>query len=367
MVRAVGNLYASIMRFFIRAHDWSREGRWKHLVHSITRPVELRYKDLLDQIAAESREIDQLATSGAQVGIYKMTLQLSDIVKKLESFQALHSSSMVNTDRRLTDLQFSNIMDHVSAGKLGDPLRAFRFNQSLQNKRGPLGAFETTNRFWLSPKLNEWSSDSQSKMAVVRGTPLARSAIRQFSLNMISQLQSNNVTVFWALPAPPNESRTGRVSVIDVLKHLIFQALQMQKGATTEGEMALQCSQFRQATTEYEWVQLLAAALSQMRSQVYLVIDLSTLDRSLQTPDGFSWLAAFHRLFSELASRVPSLRLKVLLLSDGGDTLMREPEHARALLEALIPVRVTQPPVRRRKQIQRSIGSHCRRRHRSAS
>ena len=78
-------------------------------------------------------------------------------------------------------------------------------------------------------------------------------------------------------------------------------------------------------------------------------------------PDGFSWLTAFNRLFSELASQAPSLRLKVLLLSDGGDTLMREPEHARVLLDALIPVRVTQPPVRRRKQIQQSMGNHRRR------
>lgn len=57
-------VYAYILRFLVRAHDWYKEGTFKHIVHSITRPVELRYDDLLQNISQSSRAIEQLASSG---------------------------------------------------------------------------------------------------------------------------------------------------------------------------------------------------------------------------------------------------------------------------------------------------------------
>jgi hypothetical protein len=66
MREAVTNLYAVILRFLIRARDWYEEGRLKHFVHSITRPVELRYQDLLGQITDSTRMIEHLARVGHQ-------------------------------------------------------------------------------------------------------------------------------------------------------------------------------------------------------------------------------------------------------------------------------------------------------------
>jgi hypothetical protein len=61
MKEAVAELYASIMRFFIRARDWYMEGKVLHAIHSITRPVELRYKDIIEDIEQCSTDVDQLA------------------------------------------------------------------------------------------------------------------------------------------------------------------------------------------------------------------------------------------------------------------------------------------------------------------
>lgn len=66
MKNSLCQLYTHILRFLVRAHDWYKEGTLKHIVHSITRPVELRYDDILQDIAQSSRVIEQLASSGHQ-------------------------------------------------------------------------------------------------------------------------------------------------------------------------------------------------------------------------------------------------------------------------------------------------------------
>ena len=65
MKRAVADLYANAMRFLIRAQDWYREGKLLHALHSITRLVELRYKDLIEDIKECSINIDKLALAGS--------------------------------------------------------------------------------------------------------------------------------------------------------------------------------------------------------------------------------------------------------------------------------------------------------------
>lgn len=76
MRAAVTDLYAIILRFLIRARDWYEEGKLKHFVHSITRPVELRYQDLLEQITDSTRAIEHLATVGHQAEFRDMRIQM---------------------------------------------------------------------------------------------------------------------------------------------------------------------------------------------------------------------------------------------------------------------------------------------------
>ncbi|KAH7129451.1 hypothetical protein B0J13DRAFT_482768 [Dactylonectria estremocensis] len=348
MRRAVGNLYANLLRFFIRAHDWCREGTLRHLLHSITRPVELRYEDLLEDIAANSREIDQLATSGNRVEIREMNFKLSEIAAKLDSFHALHSSSLLDTNQRLSDLQFSQIMSHIAVSKLGDPLEAYRYNQSLQLRGQHSQAFESTNKFWQSPKLHAWSSGPESNLAVIRGGFSARFAMRRFSVNMIQQLQSKNVPVLWALRGPGTDSNDGEISIIDIFKHLILQAFRLEQDSMTENKMSLQSARFHRATTEQDWLQLLGSALLRAHSQVYVVIDLSTLNCGLLPPAGFSWLTACQHLFAEMSKQSPNLQVKVLIVGDRVNYGLQESEQVPS--DMMIPVRVTQTLGRRRRR-----------------
>ena len=83
MQQAVIELYAYLIRLWIRSYDWYREGSLKHVIHSITRPPELRYKDLIDTIADCSRRIDQLAVVGAQAEQRDMHKKTDVILTKL--------------------------------------------------------------------------------------------------------------------------------------------------------------------------------------------------------------------------------------------------------------------------------------------
>jgi hypothetical protein len=64
MKEAVAENYASILRFLVRARDWYEESRIYHFIHSITRPVELRYQDIIEKISKNSQIIDKLAVAG---------------------------------------------------------------------------------------------------------------------------------------------------------------------------------------------------------------------------------------------------------------------------------------------------------------
>ena len=50
MKRAVSVLYAHILKFLLRAFDWYKEGKIVHAIHSIIKPVALRYDDLLQDL-----------------------------------------------------------------------------------------------------------------------------------------------------------------------------------------------------------------------------------------------------------------------------------------------------------------------------
>lgn len=84
MKTAITEVNAFILRFLIRAHDWYREGTWKHIVHSITRPSELRYDDILEAISQKTATIKDLASCGQQGIIHDMRDQLGELNTKYE-------------------------------------------------------------------------------------------------------------------------------------------------------------------------------------------------------------------------------------------------------------------------------------------
>ena len=63
---ALAEIYALYIRFLIRANDWMQENKLMRAIHSITRPKELRYTDLLEDITAATARFRSLAITAAQ-------------------------------------------------------------------------------------------------------------------------------------------------------------------------------------------------------------------------------------------------------------------------------------------------------------
>jgi hypothetical protein len=195
-------------------------------------------------------------------------------------------------------------------------------------------------------------------VAIVKGGLRARHASRKFCVNIIQQLQSKNIPVVWALRGPQNDSQDGRASTTDLFKHLILQAFKLLQDSTTESAMSLQCAQFHRANVEQDWLQLLGSALLRARTQVYLVIDLAVIDHNLLPSEGFSWFTAFQGLFAEMVKRSPRLQVKVLLL--GNSVSFGASEDNAIPSDIVIPVKVTQTPVRRRRKVEPRVEAYQR-------
>lgn len=382
MRRAVGDLYVKLLRFFMRAYEWCHESSFRHFLHSLTQPPELRYQDLLQDISTSSRQIHQLAESMSRIElreIHYLASQVdqrfqsmdtkvdnitslvtdlrSDIIARLVSVESLISSSHLDTNRRLDDIQLQQSISALSDNNLGDPLQALRFNQWLQRNRGKGAApmMTTVNKFWQSPKLQSWTSASESSVTAVTGDLRAQAAMRKFALNVIEDLQSNNVCTLWALQPPGVNAKTSGVSVVDLLKHLVAQALRFQQERVTERDMAHNYARMRSLATEKEWFQLLGSILAQARCQVYIVVDLFILDRRLLPRGGVSWFAEFSELFAQLRGTAPSFQAKVLLL--GGISALGADAASGPASNIVVPVKVEPIPVRRRKQTLQLRGS----------
>lgn len=88
-MNAMEELYAHVIQFLIRAHAWYREGTFRHILHSITRPAELRYQDLLEHIADCSRNIEQLAVAGSQVELREMHTMMKLMAARVERSESI--------------------------------------------------------------------------------------------------------------------------------------------------------------------------------------------------------------------------------------------------------------------------------------
>ncbi|PGH01802.1 hypothetical protein AJ80_08969 [Polytolypa hystricis UAMH7299] len=340
---AVRELYTHLLRFFIRAHDWYQESPWRHALHAITRPVELRYTDLLDKIAECSQAIDQLAISGSQAEVRVMHRKLDALlsvprkidiimsklnhfgadIQEIQAYQSVHSSALVDTNQRLSDLQISQILTFVSTVPLADPIKSFQYCLSMRNRHQPNSQRGRSNAIWLSPKLRAWSHSRDSDLIIVKGTFQSRFVLRNFCVDVIRQLRASNVPVLWAMRTTheKDHSSPGPVSSIDLLKYMVLQALRLspttEQQQQTEKSMALNCTRFQSATTEQEWLQLLESVLIGINRPVYLILDMQLLDSDLCLPSYFHWPAAWLNLFQALAGRGLQTKVKVLLYGYG--------------------------------------------------
>lgn len=347
MKRAVSILYAYLIRFFVRAHSWYREGAWRRILHSVTRPPELRYGDIVHKIEECSEAVEKLTASCGWKEIRDMHVQGAEIFEivhgvslgvdrveskvlgpsglhqtvrnmedRLAGIEGVLSSAFLDTNHALSDLQHSQILTYATSRITRDQEQIYTVCQSIKSRRARSSQQITTNNFWNSPRLRKWSHDAGSDMTLVKGSFQSRLVVRDFAIGVIEQLQTAQVPVLWVLKSPRATEEEGvRMTPVELLEHLSAQAISQNPTLRSEKGMALSCKQVMSAKTEREWFQVLEAALDGLGPHVYLVIDLDAVGRQPRSSLDFNLYGYFMAYFESRLSRGLQGRVKVLLTS----------------------------------------------------
>lgn len=227
------------------------------------------------------------------------------------------SGAFLDTNERLTDLQLSNVLEFVSNVPLIEPSKAFRWCLTMQKRRLQKSGSAPANYSWLTNDLQQWSNFPACSLIIIRGGFRSRFQVKDVATNLVQLLQEAGLPVIWALktidedPDNPNQP-----TVMELLKYLVSQALRLPQTHPKESVMSNACAKFKRATTESEWISILASSLAGI-PEVFIVFDVEVLNFANAGLEADFWPSAFNRMFDELASRGCKTRLRVFLVSYG--------------------------------------------------
>lgn len=378
MKAAVSKLCADILKFLTRAHKWYYEGCLKRTIHSFTQPFDLRYADILENIRHGSYEVQDLARCGQMVelrhvnkkidhigdsvlDLSRIDSTLGTVITKLDRldarcttaeaiymqrFEAISttasrefhlkrwllapifstkedaltsrtviSSTTLDTNRQLSELQFSQIMQSISDSDLWDPQKTLNYLLVNQKRSSQNQARQLSEGFWEFARMRRWARSKESDISIVKGDFRSRHALKCFSVDVIEQLRLRQIPVLFALGASQEGAAAKSMSTEDLLKYLVRQVLDLRRSGETEKSMSLNAAAFSGNVSEREWFSLLQNLLSGLSGNVYFVVDLELLNRNFTSHSGFNWLLAFLDLFKSVAERGAHLTIKVLLVS----------------------------------------------------
>ena len=344
--QGIAQLYAHLMEFLVKAMKWYREGALKHIVHSITQPVGIRYKEILESIEDCSRNVDKWVIASAQAEMRDMHVLQQKTLLNVETTKSVVQSNaftveeimkvvvamtpqltqliagQLDTNQRVFDLQLSNMLTFTTGSPILDPETSYRYGL-LKRNRHKL-RFSRPQSFWQSPKLKLWTNSDSSALVIVTGPYSLREKAKDFGINVIEAVRSTATPVLWVLPHH-NQSIAGRITTVDILKSLVQQAMRLNRVFQSERACALSCARIQSAVQESEWLDILGFALAGLRL-VYIVFDIGTLGRTvLALSDDFSWPLAFIALFQTLAFRASQTVLKIVLIGYGETQFLQMP------------------------------------------
>lgn len=353
----ISNMYAHILKFLVRSLHWYQESKLSHLVHAITRPVELRFDDLIEKIRllssnmtnlalasghAEQRDMhtEQKKSFNEQKGLQKKVDHLTKLVKELRETivtdQAINASARIELRQDLSDIQVGQLLSLISNSALLDPIKSLQAALFMRNRRCQRGKNRGPS-FLNIKKLNDWNSIGRSELVILQGTRRLRFEIKDFCSGSITLLRQKKTPVIWALKAIESHETPGNMtSTIDLLKYLISQALHLNRTIHTDAAVTPRLMSYWGAQTESDWFNVLASVLQGI-PLLYIIVDIELLHPSLPViTEGFSWPASFRSLFAGFIERNIRTILKVALVSYGSPII--DPPMNQELRDSMIPV-----------------------------
>ncbi|KAL9073136.1 MAG: hypothetical protein Q9157_004869 [Trypethelium eluteriae] len=318
MKELVETLYANIIDFAQRAIQWYAEGKVKHAVSALVRPYSLRFKDIVNEVSETSRRIERLAHSMSRTELRQARLELLENRNELQQMRKEHKDTqdvlmemkllLEHTNQRLSQVQLSQILTFTACSSLPTPEECRRLYHPKKLRRHE--PYEEKPMVQYANQLQNWSANPKSsQIAVCASSRCNNRTVRGFGIDAIELIANANVPVVWALT--PRIHSTKEHTSINVLKHLVSQAIQRNTALHNERAVTMSAVRFQTAVTEREWFDLLASVLDGI-SQIYIIIDMSILDFDSDTEE--PWPMLFNRMFEELAARRLQITVKVAFI-----------------------------------------------------
>jgi len=320
MKHTVSVLYAHIIKFLVRASKWYEEGKLARALHSITRPAALRYDDLLSDIRSATRGVAELAISSSQAEqramhheVQALALQVKEFRKDVLLDQSVKFAKLLECQNTMSEIQNMQAITLVSAACSVDYRASFQASLLIRNKHPLSIAKSNSTPFCLSSGTDTWNTETwntpESSAAVTIRAPLKdHVSISNLCVNLIEQLRNADVSVLWILK--PRQKT--QISVIEVLKSLIHQALSLDHASSTDSKMAFLLRQFLDAHVEGEYVTVLGSILEHIKL-VYIIVEAGAMSPA----DAPQCELHLHILSQRLSDRGAATVLKVMILTCG--------------------------------------------------
>ncbi|OBT88777.1 hypothetical protein VE02_02396 [Pseudogymnoascus sp. 03VT05] len=212
-------------------------------------------------------------------------------MEKIAEQQTLSAAHHMDTTSQLRDMQWSQIIQQMSSTWLPSP-----------------DICQKTYKRQLSKRLQLWADGSQSEIIHLKGMQKMRWMSQSLAVNIIELLNRHQVPVIWALNTYQRQSEA--ITVVDILKQLVLQALQINPVIQRQSPVAT--SVFFTARNEEEWFNVLAEAITGMPT-LYVIFDIDIFAKTVDSE--FDWSRAFLKLFEKLQrwnNSAPTLHVEVM-------------------------------------------------------
>ena len=214
------------------------------------------------------------------------------------------SRTWINTDPTLSDLQFSQVMSALPHVELAEPLDAFQhclFTRSKLESSPSAMSTRPSDHTWLGRELKKWTSSQTSSVSAIGTRFYSCTNLCVFYADLIEILWRSKMPVIWALKV---DYSPYDLSIIDLLKYIILQALRLNPDKTENPMAQSYRFMYQSAVTENDWLDLLGFALSSLPfDQVCVVMDLQIIN-SITSPspkEDFRWSKALANLLKKLS------------------------------------------------------------------
>ncbi|KAK1658315.1 hypothetical protein BDP55DRAFT_683009 [Colletotrichum godetiae] len=291
---AVSQLYAKIIEFAIMAIKWYKKGKLSHSFTAIIKPFSLGFKPIVEEIAEQSKHVDELASAAVKAEIRdlhvnirmqnKTILQLTEMVSFMQQQQSLQTQSLLALkEEHIQMFRVSQLEDIRTVALLEDTAVAddsLAWCRSMRNRRRQKAPTQLPLPELY--KLRAWASDPSSSLLLAEGQGVKTSSL-DFAADFLDIVLEHGYPVIWALSSIVTEVDDNSLvpSITGIIRSLISQALVLNDAVVVEGTNPLTPKHFKSAVTILQWFDILQRCVSTLK-RLFIVLDMNAIEAALE-------------------------------------------------------------------------------------